>query len=127
MKRRDFLRNSLIGLGALFGSHPLISTLTAQEDNPGAVALEVKGAILDIHDPVVIKHEDSYYLFSTGVGIPVKRSTNLIDWRIARGGTVFQRMPEEASAWVPGATNIWAPDISYYNDQYHLYYSVSTF
>lgn len=127
MKRRDFLRNSLIGLGALFGSqYPLLSSLSAQ-DNSGATALEVKGAILDIHDPVVIKHDESYYLFSTGVGIPVKRSTDLIDWRIARGGTVFQQMPEEASAYVPDATNIWAPDISYYNDKYHLYYSVSTF
>jgi arabinan endo-1,5-alpha-L-arabinosidase len=127
MKRRDFLRNSLVGLGALVGTqYPLLSSLTAQ-DNTGDVALDVKGAILDIHDPVVIKHDDSYYLFSTGVGVPVKRSTNLIDWRIARGGTVFQQMPEEAFAYVPGATNIWAPDISYYNDKYHLYYSVSTF
>lgn len=26
-----------------------------------------------------------------------------------------------------GASNIWAPDISFYNGKYHLYYSVSTF
>jgi arabinan endo-1,5-alpha-L-arabinosidase len=127
MKRRAFLRNSLVGLGALVATqYPFLSSLTAQ-DNAGDAALDVKGAIRDIHDPVIIKHDDSYYLFSTGVGVPVKRSTNLIDWRIARGGTVFQQMPEEAFAYVPGATNIWAPDISYYNDKYHLYYSVSTF
>jgi beta-xylosidase len=113
MKRRAFLRNSLVGLGALVGTqYPFLASLTAQ-DNTGDAALDVKGAILDIHDPVIIKHDDSYYLFSTGVGVPVKRSTKLIDWRIARGGTVFQQMPEEAFAYVPGATNIWDPDISY--------------
>src|SRR5690606_4777588 len=28
---------------------------------------------------------------------------------------------------VPGATDLWAPDISFFDGQYHLYYSASTF
>lgn len=89
--------------------------------------MKLTGAILNVHDPVIIKQDDSYYLFCTGVGIPVRRSPDLHDWKVARGGTVFQSQPEEAFAYVPGADNIWAPDISYYNNRYHLYYSVSTF
>ncbi|GAB4525558.1 MAG: arabinan endo-1,5-alpha-L-arabinosidase [Anaerolineae bacterium] len=89
--------------------------------------MDVKGAVLDVHDPVMIKHEDYYYLFCTGGGIPVRRSRDMLDWRIARGGQVFPLMPEEAFAYVPNATNLWAPDISFYNDKYHIYYSISTF
>jgi arabinan endo-1,5-alpha-L-arabinosidase len=126
MQRRDFLRNSLAGLGAWFASQNTLISAFAQAQ-PGVAALEVKGAILNVHDPSIIKHGDFYYLFSTGVGVHVKRSSDLLNWRIARGGLVFQQMPVEAAAHVPGATDIWAPDISYYNDQYHLYYAVSTF
>ena len=123
MNRRTFLKGTLatIGIG-LANKLPYF----AQETETSS-ALELKGAILNIHDPVMIKQDDIYYLFSTGVGIPIKKSVDLHDWRIARNGTVFRKMPEEASQHVPEATDIWAPDISYYNDRYHVYYSVSTF
>src|SRR5262249_15563398 len=39
----------------------------------------------------------------------------------------FATIPGWALARVPGATSIWAPDISYFNGRYHLYYAVSTF
>lgn len=129
MKRRDFLRSSLLGLGGLAASQlPGFSHLAAaaQEENT-SMSLELKGAIMNVHDPVIIKQDEFYYLFHTGTGIPVKCSRDLLDWRIAPGGTVFQRQPEEAFAYVEGADAIWAPDISFYNDRYHLYYSVSTF
>jgi arabinan endo-1,5-alpha-L-arabinosidase len=122
MKRREFIKSGLAGLG-LGATNQLLWGQDHSENGD----LNVKGAILNIHDPVIIKQDNSYYLFSTGVGIHVKRSTDLQDWRIARGGTVFQKMPEEASGYVPDADSIWAPDISYYNDRYHIYYSVSTF
>ena len=128
MKRRDFLRNGLVGLGALFGTQlPALAPRTHAQDTDGEATLELQGAIRDVHDPAIIKHEDYYYLFWTGVGIPVRRSPDLETWRVAPGGTVFQSEPEEAFDYVEGATNIWAPDISYYNDKYHIYYSVSTF
>jgi arabinan endo-1,5-alpha-L-arabinosidase len=127
VKRREFLKGGLLGISALAGSQLFASAISGQRSQPGQGTLRLEGAILNVHDPVVIKQDDSYYLFSTGVGIPVRRSPDLQTWRVARGGTVFQRMPEEASAYVPGADNIWAPDISFYNGRYHLYYSVSTF
>ena len=122
MNRRHFLKGSLAGLGlALTTQFPLF----AQDESESA--LELTGGILNVHDPVVIKQDDIYYLFSTGIGIPIRKSTDFHKWGIARGGSVFRKMPEEASAYVPDADSIWAPDISYYNDRYHVYYSVSTF
>lgn len=126
MKRRQFLKNSLMGIGAIVSSQiPVIKTFA--QSNQGGGALKVEGAILNVHDPVMTKYEDYYYIFCTGGGIPVRRSTDMLHWRIARGALVFPFMPEEAYAYVPDATNIWAPDISYYNNKFHLYYSVSTF
>lgn len=128
MKRRDFLRTGLLGASALVGGQGLsLPKFAATHHQQRDGFLELKGAILNVHDPVIIKQGEFYYLFSTGVGIPVRRSRDLQDWRIARGGTVFQSLPQEAAAWVSGADSLWAPDISYFNDRYHLYYSVSTF
>lgn len=125
IKRRDFLKSGLLAFGAILGSRlPFFrSKVQAQGDS----ALEVKGAILNVHDPVMAKHGDYYYIFSTGGGVPVRRSTDMLDWRIARGALPFPSMPQEAFAYVPEATDLWAPDISFYNDKYHLYYSISTF
>jgi len=125
INRREFLKQALIAIGAALGSQlPGIgSTVQAQ----GTEALEVSGAILTVHDPVMIKHGEYYYLYCTGGGVPVRRSTDMLTWRIPRGALPFPSMPEEAYAYVPEATDLWAPDISFYNDRYHLYYSISTF
>jgi arabinan endo-1,5-alpha-L-arabinosidase len=89
--------------------------------------LELSGRLRQVHDPAIIRAEDAYYLFSTGAGIPVRRSTDLLNWEMAFPPNVFRRAPAWAVELVPGATDLWAPDISYFNDKYHLYYSVSTF
>ena len=125
MNRRDFLKAGMVGFGGLITSQlPFFKSLVhAQGDS----ALDVKGAVLNVHDPVMIKHDGQYYIFCTGGGVPVRRSKDMVDWRLARGGLVFPQMPEEAFAYVPDANDLWAPDISYYNDLYHLYYSISTF
>jgi arabinan endo-1,5-alpha-L-arabinosidase len=77
---------------------------------------------LGVHDPVVLQAGNTYYLFATGLG--AKTSTNLTTWA---AGT----RPFAAPAWmtsaVPGVTDLWAPDISYFGGKYHLYYSGSTF
>lgn len=128
MKRRKFLKSVLLASGAVIGSRLNLPAVLA--DNKRSISQQVpdlQGAILDVHDPVMIKQDDWYYVFSTGLGVHVRRSSDMQNWRIARGGQVFQSLPEEAGEWVSGADSIWAPDISYYNDRYHLYYSVSTF
>jgi arabinan endo-1,5-alpha-L-arabinosidase len=78
------------------------------------------------HDPVVTKEKDTYYLFTTGFGISVWSSKDMKNWRKEK--PVFDKAPEWAVKAVRGFRgHIWAPDISYHNGKYHLYYSVSAF
>lgn len=79
-------------------------------------------------DPSIIKGEDGFfYAYGTednwgdGMGarlVPIIRSDNLVDWEYI--GEAFEEKPH----WKEEG-GIWAPDISYFNDQYYLYYSQS--
>jgi arabinan endo-1,5-alpha-L-arabinosidase len=82
---------------------------------------------LGAHDPVIIAAAGRYYYFSTGDGIAAKTSLDLLDW--AQQPDVFATTPGWFIRSVPeyAPRNIWAPDISYFGGQYHLYYSVSSF
>ncbi len=83
------------------------------------------------HDPTIIKQGRYYYAFITGdiatrTYLPMKRSTDLKHW--TELGPVFTTPP----AWVveqlgitPG--DFWAPDITYFAGEYHLYYAASSF
>jgi beta-xylosidase len=67
-----------------------------------------------VHDPVVIRQADTYYLFGTGQGIDVHSSKDLKSWRDEPH--VFDRAPDWTFATVPGFQgHIWAPDISEHN------------
>src|SRR5882762_3144076 len=79
---------------------------------------------LFVHDPVMIKQGNTYYVFSTGMAI--KTSTDRINW--ISGGSVFGRDSIKFSWWnddIKDKIGLWAPDIHYSNGKYHLYYSVS--
>ncbi|MDE7407375.1 MAG: family 43 glycosylhydrolase [Muribaculaceae bacterium] len=80
-----------------------------------------------VHDPVMARGEDGrYYIFSTGVGLDVMSSTNMHEWR--HESRVFDVIPQWAIDTVSGYRgHTWAPDISYHNGLWHLYYSCSTF
>ena len=82
---------------------------------------------LSVHDPVVMKQGDTYYMFYTGgqQGINTKTSTDLQSWQ--SGPTILSPNPSWISGMVPGVANLWAPDISYFAGVYHLYYSASIF
>ncbi len=84
---------------------------------------------LAVHDPVIMRENDTFYVFATGnrrAGVlPIRCSKDLYHW--TRCGSVFDTLPEWAVNEIPGARSAWAPDISRYHDKYHLYYSVSTF
>ncbi|MCL6506487.1 MAG: arabinan endo-1,5-alpha-L-arabinosidase [Bryobacteraceae bacterium] len=92
--------------------------------------LPLEGDVEGVHDPVIVKEQDAYYVFSTGGRpgqgvIPIRTSRDLRHWKLT--GYVFDRLPEWATQQIPEARGAWAPDISYFNGKYHLYYSVSTF
>ena len=84
-----------------------------------------QGDVRQVHDPSIIKAGDTYYLFSTRAGIAIRCSNDLVQWRLC--GDVFAHLPEWAVKDVPGLRGLWAPDVSYFNRRYHLYYSASTF
>jgi arabinan endo-1,5-alpha-L-arabinosidase len=80
----------------------------------------------DVHDPSVAKVHGTYYVFGTGPGIPILRSTDRVTW--LRDGRVFAHdLPAWAAATIPGTQFPWAPDISYFAGAWHLYYAISTF
>jgi arabinan endo-1,5-alpha-L-arabinosidase len=81
---------------------------------------------IGVHDPSMIWDGTNYYLFATGGTLNVRRSPDIRTWTNA--GNILPSVP----AWVTIAlgstpTDLWAPDISYFNNQFHVYYAGSTF
>lgn len=86
------------------------------------------GDLVPTHDPVIMREGDTYHIFGTGNGgryIETRTSTDLIHWTAT--GPLFTTIPQWAKDAIPGTDGMWAPDISYVDGRYRLYYSVSTF
>src|ERR1044072_1949673 len=103
----------------------LLSTGISDGRQSATGTAEPVGDIRNVHDPAVIREGKTFYLYSTRAGISVRCSEDLVRWRLC--GDVFAHLPQWAVEEVPGLRGLWAPDISYFNGKYHLYYSVSTF
>ncbi len=105
------------------GAAAFCSVCTAQADGPdkGRVVTEPM-----VHDPVMAKEGDTYYLYATGHHLSALTTQDLSSWTIGRG--VFRRPPQWALDSVRGYKgHTWAPDIIYHKGRYHLFYSCSTF
>jgi arabinan endo-1,5-alpha-L-arabinosidase len=83
---------------------------------------------IPMHDPVMCREHGIYYIFATGPGIAVWSSPDMEHW--THEPPVFASPP----AWIAQAlpmykarSGFWAPDISFYDGQYYLYYAVSAF
>jgi arabinan endo-1,5-alpha-L-arabinosidase len=86
----------------------------------------VNDTLPPVHDPVIIKENNTYYVFATGRGISVLSSPDRKHW--TQLAPVFDKAPAWAVEAIPSFRNhIWAPDITYHNGQYYLYYAVSAF
>jgi arabinan endo-1,5-alpha-L-arabinosidase len=78
------------------------------------------------HDPTVVKTPaGGYLLAATGNNIALKTSTDRVAW--SNAGVVWPGGAPWTTAYTGGSANLWAPDVSYRNGQYYLYYSASTF
>ena len=123
-RKMSVLCVAIISLIVFLGMSGCTSTIQVSEPE----ILELKGD-LGVHDPVIIREGDTYYIFSTGRGrggiIPIKVSKDLHNWKEI--GCVFSSMPAWTREEIPRSRDAWAPDISYFNGRYHLYYSVSSF
>jgi arabinan endo-1,5-alpha-L-arabinosidase len=74
----------------------------------------------------MIRENSTYYLFATGMGISVWSSPDMKNWK--KEAPVFVSAPQWAVETIPTFKgHIWAPDISFFNGEYYLYYSVSAF
>ena len=82
-------------------------------------------------DPSIIRQGSTYYAFSTDVAgspangnIPIHCSLDKINWTAC--GSVFPAgMPHWIKQKIPGDIGLWAPDISYFQGEYHVYYNAS--
>lgn len=102
----------------------------------------------NVHDPSIIKHNNTYYLYSTDAiyrprgikfnddtirpgNIQMRSSHDLINWNFE--GWALPEIPQEAVIHVrkhnkgEGATNIWAPHVKKVGNEFRMYYSVSAF
>lgn len=79
-----------------------------------------------VHDPVMAKENDTFYLFTTGNGISRLTSNDLKSWHIEK--SCFSELPMWVRSYIPEATmHIWAPDIIKKDGTWHLFYSCSLF
>ncbi|TDZ14818.1 Bifunctional purine biosynthetic protein ADE1 [Colletotrichum orbiculare MAFF 240422] len=106
------------GVMAIMSVAPVVS---GQYPNPGAVSGNT-----NVHDPTIVKTPSGTYIMAhTGANVALKTSTDRTVWRDA--GAVFPGGASWTTPYTDGDTNLWAPDISYRNGKYWLYYSASTF
>ncbi len=89
------------------------------------------GNTTPVLDPSIMQQGGTYYAFSTDVAgssssgfLPIHCSQDKVNWTAC--GSIF---PEVLPAWVisdvPGIKGLWAPDVSFFNGEYHVYYSGS--
>lgn len=79
----------------------------------------------DVHDPFVIEHKKEFYLYTTSNFINIKKSKDLINWDDI--GTVFDEVPKEISSHVSYGNVLCCPDVSFFNQKYHLYYAKTNY
>jgi arabinan endo-1,5-alpha-L-arabinosidase len=103
----------------------------AQQASSSPRIIETHGDVQFVHDPAIIQEGTTWYLFSTGNGperkgeIPIRCSKDLHLWN--RCGEVFPQIPDWIKKESPQTKELWAPDISFFNGEYHLYYAFSVF
>jgi arabinan endo-1,5-alpha-L-arabinosidase len=110
-----------LAVGSLLAVTAAAALVSRQNVNPGRVTGDTF-----IHDPTVVKTPSGTYLAAfTADNVGLKTSTDRTAWRDA--GSAFPGGAPWTTPYTGGARNLWAPDLSYHNGQYYLYYSASSF
>lgn len=131
MKKSLALLSLLIVFSQIINAQQTTSTDTARRQQAGTDTARMRfqpapvGTVTltretPVHDPVMIKQGDKYYLFCTGGGISVFSSKDMKNWR--KEAPVFAKAPEWVVKAIPTfkGNSIWAPNINYYNGRYYL-------
>ena len=116
------------------GSFATASGTVGLSYSPGAQSAlgeySLSGDTGPVHDPSIIRQGGTYYAFTSdflgqaGGYLLMRCSVDRTKWTAC--GAVFQQMPAWTASAVPGALCLWAPDVSFFNGLYHVYYAVST-
>ena len=105
-----------------------------QDITGGNYALQ--GTACAIHDPSIAIDQGRYYIFSTDTGPQNNYNGNLLIRCVQSDnvtmevcGEIFHSLNDIPwyKQYAPTATNIWAPDVSYWNGLWHIYYAISEF
>jgi arabinan endo-1,5-alpha-L-arabinosidase len=112
----------------LFAAFMTIAPLPSYCQEPQA--LHLSGDYPVTHDPSIVREGDMYYVFATtsnaGEGqLPIRCSHDLLAWKLC--GHVFDKIPTWIHEASPATKELWAPDVSYFQGTYHLYYAYSAF
>jgi arabinan endo-1,5-alpha-L-arabinosidase len=98
-----------------------------------APTFSLMGDTSPVHDPSISYQTGVYYAMSTDPGgttsdfLQIRSSTDKIHW--VSSGYVFATMPAFIQSYFAPTvlTSLWAPDVSFFNGLYHLYYAASDF
>ena len=89
----------------------------------------LSGDVQFVHDPAIIRQGKTYYVFDTDHSpvdhLKIRCSSDRVNWKIC--GQVFDSIPAWIVAKLPRIRVLWAPDISFFSGEYHLYYAGSAF
>lgn len=93
-------------------------------------ALKLSGDFEGVHDPSIAREGNRYYVYATGRGpgggqFAIRSSSDLLNWKLS--GSVFKQVPEWIRQTSPKTQDLWAPDVSFFEGKYHLYYAYSSF
>jgi arabinan endo-1,5-alpha-L-arabinosidase len=116
------LISGLVALAAVLG--------LGQGHHNESVALELTGDYSGAHDPSIARDGNKYYFITTGHApgggqLAIRCSNDLTDWKLC--GHVFDEIPSWIRETSPGTKDLWAPDVSYFDGRFHLYYAYSRF
>jgi arabinan endo-1,5-alpha-L-arabinosidase len=93
-------------------------------------AFSLSGDYPVTHDPSIAHEGNTYYVFATTSNaeegqFPVRCSHDLKEWKLC--GHIFDKIPTWIHEASPTTKELWAPDVSFFQGKYHLYYAYSAF
>src|SRR5690606_21787488 len=116
-------RIMLAALSCVLASSLAAAPASAAPRRPGDGPLPVTGDVV-VHDPTMIRARGDYIVYSTHGLIEARVSRDMKHF--TRAGDAFTEPPAWWREYSP-ENDPWAPDISFHNGRYLLYYAVSSF